>query len=75
MTSKRWSHKRLFFGQSNDAAERNPGSSIPTAHGLVRPTHSTLASLQDQFVTVGDDGTVRVWSNGEKKVAKAFNIG
>ncbi|CAM9107723.1 unnamed protein product, partial [Hapterophycus canaliculatus] len=29
----------------------------------------------DQFVTVGDDGTVRVWSNGEKKVLKAFNIG
>ncbi|CAM9415834.1 unnamed protein product, partial [Ectocarpus fasciculatus] len=29
----------------------------------------------DQFVTVGDDGTVRVWSNVDKKVMKTFNIG
>lgn len=32
-------------------------------------------SYQDQFVTVGDDGTVRVWSNGDKKVIRTLNIG
>ncbi|CAM9399079.1 unnamed protein product [Ascophyllum nodosum] len=29
----------------------------------------------DQFVTVGDDGTVRMWSNGDKKLARALNLG
>ena len=43
---------------------------------FIQPTRNDeTLDFQDQFVTVGDDGTVRVWSNGEKKSIKTLNIG
>lgn len=50
---------------------------------VTRPFHDVcrvdvsfvLLLSQDQFVTAGDDGSVRVWSNGKRKALRTLNVG
>lgn len=76
-------HQRLFFEREESQPRGSQSqpylfdlrgacflSDLPTVNN-----NKKRPCTQDQFVTVGDDGTVRVWSNGDKKIVRAFNIG
>lgn len=78
----RWEHvaKAAVFGVVHLSREGLPApwyvrrTCLLTSRCMNR-YHKPLLLRQDQFVTVGDDGTVRMWSNGDKRVMRAFNIG